>query len=504
MISTFPTPGSPPALFPEAVGPETALTSSTPTTASAPPTSSAEPWRPTRDDGIAASHGPARATVAPFDLGEAANLVLRLLGGAPSSPTTSATEVAHLELGSLLIEVLELAARLVEGPPQGSLREASRPAATAAKQERPSTRNKARPPRHADAPGHAPEAAGRPTSERRVSTQGSGSIGDAGGPLELAYAGAARAHVRHGAGTSGSGALDARGARARGVAEASLEAQAEAEGTLHTSLGSARGRVSARAELFARAEGEVSIDTKGVAARGSAEAGATAQVAAEVDAKLLNGIASADATATAESGAGARAKASVIASFDPPAAALQGSAGAFAGARSGVTASAGVLGAKATMTAEVWAGIGATADVDMGLKDGVLRIDYGVGLAVGVGGYQQGSWEIDVSGVLGALSGIAGFAGQLLEVLGVDLAAPPGREGAAAPGAGGLDVAASLLMDFVTAELRRDDARREEPASAPLPESDPGARAQGAPSPSPRGSGRARKIPERSGARVRT
>lgn len=69
---------------------------------------------------------------------------------------------------------------------------------------------------------------------------------------------------------------------------------------------------------------------------------------------------------------------------------------AFAGARAGVEGKAGVGPFRATGRAEGWAGVGAGAKLDTGYKDGKLKLDFGVGAALGVGGKLKVGVEVDV------------------------------------------------------------------------------------------------------------
>ena len=78
----------------------------------------------------------------------------------------------------------------------------------------------------------------------------------------------------------------------------------------------------------------------------------------------------------------APATATVTASYSPLEAAVHTSAGAFAGARTGFSATAGVAGLQVGVTAEAWSGVGAKAELDVGLHDGTLRFSY-----ASVGGY---------------------------------------------------------------------------------------------------------------------
>jgi hypothetical protein len=187
---------------------------------------------------------------------------------------------------------------------------------------------------------------------------------------------------------------------ARAKAEAMLGASAAAQGTVVCPLGTARGQVSASADLFARVEGEVSAGARGAEARGLAEAGALATIDAAADARILSGLATARARGLAQSGAGAQANAEVVASIAPPQAIVRSSAGAFAGARAGVEATAGVLGASERMTAEAWAGVGAKFGISLGLKDGVFSFEVGIGAALGVGAYASMAYEFDLKDLL--------------------------------------------------------------------------------------------------------
>ena len=65
---------------------------------------------------------------------------------------------------------------------------------------------------------------------------------------------------------------------------------------------------------------------------------------------------------------------------------LHAGAEAFAGAKATGSGSGDVAGIGAGVTGEAWAGVGAEANVDLGMKDGKFTIGGELGAGLGVGG----------------------------------------------------------------------------------------------------------------------
>ena len=87
---------------------------------------------------------------------------------------------------------------------------------------------------------------------------------------------------------------------------------------------------------------------------------------------------------------------------------------AFAGASAGVDGKVAVGGVGATGRAEVQAGIGVSADVNAGIKDGKLKIGGEVGACLGLGGKVSFDVEIDPKEVTKTVSDGANKVGQFL------------------------------------------------------------------------------------------
>ena len=74
---------------------------------------------------------------------------------------------------------------------------------------------------------------------------------------------------------------------------------------------------------------------------------------------------------------------------------LHAGAEAFAGAKATGSVSADVAGVGAGVTGEAWAGVGAEANVDLGMKDGKFTIGGELGAGLGVGGKVGGNITVD-------------------------------------------------------------------------------------------------------------
>ena len=83
---------------------------------------------------------------------------------------------------------------------------------------------------------------------------------------------------------------------------------------------------------------------------------------------------------------------------------------AFAGAEGRLDASAGAGPVKEKVGVTGYAGIGGTANLDVGYKDGKFRIGGKLGVAVGLGGAIDTSTEIDVGGITRSVSGVSNSA----------------------------------------------------------------------------------------------
>jgi hypothetical protein len=118
------------------------------------------------------------------------------------------------------------------------------------------------------------------------------------------------------------------------------------------------------------------------------------------------------ADARAEAGGGAQAKGKVGVTFAPPQVAVNAKAEAFAGARAGYSAKGGVAGVGYGIECEVWAGVGAKAEINGGIdKDGKLKLDFAIGIAYGVGGQVKFGVEIDLKEVAKTASKVLSFLG---------------------------------------------------------------------------------------------
>lgn len=222
----------------------------------------------------------------------------------------------------------------------------------------------------------------------------------------------------------------------------------EGSGKVSGALGTAEGHYEASAEARVAGQGSAHVGLDGASAQGSLYAGVEAK--AEADGHLESApitkignyevTAHANGHAEAEVGACATAKGQAVVSYAPPEAAVDCDVGAFAGARAGVDGEVGVGPVAATGSVEAWAGIGAEAKLDAGFHDGKLTLNYGAGLAVGVGCAYGGAIEIDVMGALKGIGGLAGmFAGegveQLFDLM-VDAAISGAKSGALASATG--------------------------------------------------------------------
>lgn len=212
------------------------------------------------------------------------------------------------------------------------------------------------------------------------------------------------------------------GVGVRGAAEASIGASAEAAGQVTTDLGSIDGRVKVGAELYARAQGEAKAGPTGASATGKVEAGAMATAEAESNLQLGDGLVRGHAEAHAEAGAGGKATGKVGVSYDPPEAVFNAKAESFAGARAGYSAKGGAAGVKYGIEGEVWAGVGAKAEINGGLDDdGKFKVDFCIGASLGVGCMLRFSFEFDTKEFAKTVGRVVGdvFSGVFKAVAGL-------------------------------------------------------------------------------------
>ncbi|MQY39238.1 hypothetical protein SRB17_72600 [Streptomyces sp. RB17] len=91
---------------------------------------------------------------------------------------------------------------------------------------------------------------------------------------------------------------------------------------------------------------------------------------------------------------------------------LHAGAEAFAGAKATGTVSGDVAGVGAGVTGEAWAGVGASADVDAGMKDGKFTIGGNLGVGLGIGGKVSFDVTVDPSKVLNSVDDAADAVGD--------------------------------------------------------------------------------------------
>lgn len=226
--------------------------------------------------------------------------------------------------------------------------------------------------------------------EERVEVQGEA------GDEHVKLRGRASAEAHAIARTHGETFIEKDSVGVRGGAEASVGASAEAEGSVTTDIGSIDGRVKASAEAYARVQGEAKAGVKGASAKGKAETGVMTKAEAESNLKLADGLVKGHAEAHAQAGAGGQATGTVGLTYDPPQAVVAAKAESFAGARAGYSAKGGAAGLQYGIEGEVWAGVGAKAEIAGGLTDdGKFKLDFSFGIALGVGAMVKVSIEFD-------------------------------------------------------------------------------------------------------------
>ena len=174
-----------------------------------------------------------------------------------------------------------------------------------------------------------------------------------------------------------------------------LGASLATSGAIRGAWGSLSGQASVSAELLARACGYAAAGPRGLAAGASLEVSASLRAQGQADVDLFGGAVRGHASGSAEAGAGARARGDVSLSADPLEASVRASVGAFAGSRAGFSAQGGVPGATIGVHGEAWVGVGVQAEVAVGLHDGKFTFHFGVGVALGVGGFLSFDLEID-------------------------------------------------------------------------------------------------------------
>lgn len=215
---------------------------------------------------------------------------------------------------------------------------------------------------------------------------------------------------------------DGKNVGVRAAAEASAGASVEANGKVTTPLGSVDGHAKVGAEVYARTSAEAQVGLDGASAGAHAATGAMARGEASSNMEMANGLVTGHAEAQAEAGAGAKADANVGVTFKPPAAAVKAKGEAFAGARAGYAAKGGVGGVGYGIAAEVWAGAGVKAEIDGGLdKDGKLKLEFCLGVAVGVGAQVKFGIEIDTKKIaqtfMQTLSSPGGLLGGIFDAV---------------------------------------------------------------------------------------
>lgn len=201
---------------------------------------------------------------------------------------------------------------------------------------------------------------------------------------------------------------------ARAEADAHLLAEARASGAASGALGDIAGEAHASAELYARASAYAEANSRGVTTGATAQTGAYLEAGAEMDTNLLAGLVTGHAEVEAQSGSGADVSVSTTLSCAPPEAAVTAKAGAFAGARAGFQAKGGLAGISYGVEAEVRAGIGIEAEATLGLRDGKLTFEYGLGICLGVGAFIKPRFELDLHSLGPVLGGIVAGIANLL------------------------------------------------------------------------------------------
>lgn len=205
---------------------------------------------------------------------------------------------------------------------------------------------------------------------------------------------------------------DGKSVKARAHVEARAGMSAQAQGSVHTDVGDVQGKARVSNEAFVIADAQAEAGPNGASAEAMNAVGALAQAKGETTMTMAEGLVQGSADARAEAGAGAQAKGKVGVSFAPPQMAVNAKAEAFAGARAGYSAKGGVAGVGYGIECEVWAGIGAKAEVNGGIdKDGKLKLEFALGIAYGVGGQVKFGVELDLKEVAKNASKVIGFLG---------------------------------------------------------------------------------------------
>lgn len=160
--------------------------------------------------------------------------------------------------------------------------------------------------------------------------------------------------------------------------------------------------------LSVHAEGQGSVKVgKVTQLQGNVSVGATvAKVQVQANTKYVAG------TANAEVGAAASANADIKVDLfsKRPTAKIQAGGEAFIGAKAGVEGRLGVGPAAVTGRAEVMAGIGGRAKVDVGFEKGKFKARIELGAALGIGGSVAGGVEINYEDAANRAKALAGNA----------------------------------------------------------------------------------------------
>ena len=173
--------------------------------------------------------------------------------------------------------------------------------------------------------------------------------------------------------------------------------------------GGEHANATAKADvLFYDAKAGVSAKDWQLSGTAGVEAGL---VRAGVDGQAEWGVAEAKGKAEAYVGG----KADIEAGIGKSGANLQ--AEAFAGARATVEGSADVAGIGVTGGAEGWAGIGASANAQIGMVDGKFGVKLELGAAIGLGGKVSLGFQVDVPKLVDSVKGAADAVGNFISDL---------------------------------------------------------------------------------------
>ncbi len=142
-------------------------------------------------------------------------------------------------------------------------------------------------------------------------------------------------------------------------------------------------------------------DASGEANLGVTHDGITAQASGNASAYLVDARAGLDAgpvQASGDASVGAGVNGNAQVAFDPLKGdvGVNGGVGAFAGAQANETGSLSVDGTTASETANVGAGIGGDAKLDVGMDKGKIDVNFDVGAYLGVGAGVDVSFNVDV------------------------------------------------------------------------------------------------------------